>query len=138
MQTLKHKHAYPQRIIDHYSEPMWKSLDGGKFIIQSCCNCGVKRYPPAPVCPDCLSNESEWIEPTGRGEIISWVVFHRQYLDAYPIPYNVVAVKLEEGPIIISNLIGDEPKGTWIGKNVTITIVYDTQDVGLPKVRIGQ
>jgi uncharacterized OB-fold protein len=44
-------------------------------------------------------------------------------LPAYPPPYNVIAVRLAEGPIMISNLEGDAPEGSWIGHIVRLIYV---------------
>jgi hypothetical protein len=49
------------------------------------------------------------------------VIFRKQYFDDHPAPYNVIAVRLEEGPIVVSNLTGTEPDGSWIGTPVTLT-----------------
>ena len=68
--------------------------------------------------------------------ILSWVVFHKEYLDDYKPPYNVVAVQLEEGPITISNLSGPEPSGTWIGKAVEIIYESGADGETLPRVRL--
>jgi uncharacterized OB-fold protein len=57
---------------------------------------------------------------SGRGEILSWTIFHKQYFDDHPTPYNVVAVKLAEGPIFTTNLLGDTPKDSWIGEPVRL------------------
>ncbi len=48
------------------------------------------------------------------------MVFHRKYFDDYPPPYNVVAVELAEGPIVVTNLVGPEPAGSWIGAAVEL------------------
>ena len=63
----------------------------------------------------------DWTEIRGGGEILSWVVFHRQYFDDHPQPYNAIAVRLDEGPIVVSNLVGAEPVGNWIGARVNVT-----------------
>lgn len=60
---------------------------------------------------------------------MSWAVFHRAYLPAYPPPYNVIVVKLDEGPLMVSNLEGTEPVGSWIGQSVKL--VYVTMPDGL-------
>jgi uncharacterized OB-fold protein len=40
---------------------------------------------------------------SGSGRLISWAIFHRKYLDL-PVPYTVVSVALEEGPMLIGNI----------------------------------
>jgi uncharacterized OB-fold protein len=56
-------------------------------------------------------------------------VFHRHYLPAYPPPYNAVAVRLEEGPTMISNLEGAMPGEDSIGR--AVRLVYATMPDGM-------
>jgi uncharacterized OB-fold protein len=105
--------------------PMWESMREGKFSLQSCDDCGHVRYPPAPVCPVCLSEYSSWKPVVGGGTILSWVVFHRQYFNDFPPPYNSVAVRLDEGPIVVTRLLGSVPEGSWIGRRIVLG--YDEQ-----------
>jgi uncharacterized OB-fold protein len=100
--------------------PMWASIDRHRLELQVCDDCGAIRYPPAPVCPKCLSEKATWTAVSGEGTIISWVVFHRKYFDDHPPPYNSTAVELDEGPIIVTQLQGEEPEGSWIGKRVRL------------------
>jgi hypothetical protein len=39
---------------------------------------------------------------------VSWVVYHHAYHDYFAsrLPYNVAVVELEEGPRLISNVVG--------------------------------
>lgn len=62
----------------------------------------------------------EWRPISGKGRIISWTVFHRTYLPAYPSPHLVVAVQLEEGPIIVSNMDHDNVKDLKLDAQVTM------------------
>jgi hypothetical protein len=119
-----------------YDRPMWKSIDAGKWQLQQCDDCGAHRYPPGPICDKCLSMDSTWQELSGRGKVLSWVVFHRQYLPDYNPPYNAVAVQLAEGPIVVTNLVGPEPEGGWIGRDVEICYEADTEDQTIPRVKL--
>jgi hypothetical protein len=118
----------PPPVMGFYDGPMWASIRERSMRLQYCLDCGQTQYPPGPVCPHCLSSNLEWRAVSGRGKIISWVVYHRTYLDAYPEPYNVIAVKLAEGPIIASNLEGPAPDKNWIGEPVRM--VYSTMPDG--------
>jgi uncharacterized protein len=100
--------------------PMWASMKAGKLQLQRCDPCGHFRYPPAPVCPQCLSARATWTAVSGKGTVLSWVVFHKKYFDDHVPPYNSVAVQLEEGPIIVTQLQGPEPEGSWIGETVEL------------------
>lgn len=130
--------ANSQAIISFYDEPMWESIRARGWKLQQCDDCSKFRYPPAPNCPHCLSLRSTWKPLSGRGQILSWVVFHRQYFDNFPTPYNSVAVQLAEGPIIISNLVGEEPEGNWIGRNVELLYADDPTIGTVPRVRLAK
>ena len=108
-------------IMTLYDQPMWESIERHKMALPKCSHCGAFRYPPGPVCAQCHSLDYQWTEISGEGKILSWVVFHKQYFDDHPAPYNAIAVRLAEGPIVVSNLVGAEPEGSWIDQPVTIT-----------------
>jgi uncharacterized OB-fold protein len=61
-----------------------------------------------------------WTPVSGRGVILSWVVFHKQYFDDHVPPYNAVAVQLAEDVIVMSNLVGEQPHGNWINTPVEL------------------
>lgn len=115
--------ANTTRVMEICDRPMWESIEGRRLKLQTCLKCGHVRYPPAPSCPECLSFEYEWRPVSGRGKVLSWVVFRRKYFDDFPPPYNAIAVRLDEGPILVTNLVGPEPDGSWIGAKVELEYV---------------
>jgi uncharacterized OB-fold protein len=125
----------PQRILGLYDRPMWDRLaETGRLHLQCCSACGTWRYPPGPVCQACLSSEADWKPVSGRGELLSWVMFRKGYLPEYPAPYNVIAVRLDEGPTMISNLTEDPEDGAGlIGSRVRLKIVAMGDGVPLPR-----
>lgn len=98
----------PARRAGREDVPFWGFLEDQELRLQQCRDCGRFRYPPAPVCPDCWSEAHTWTPLSGRGVLLSWTRFHRQYFPELPAPYVVVAVQAVEGPILIGNLVGDE------------------------------
>ena len=123
------------RVLGHYDKPMWESIAKRQWALQYCPQSDSFRYPPSPICPDSLSMEYEWRPIKGTGEILSWIVFHRTYFDDHPAPYNTIAVRLDEGPIVISNLIGTKPEGSWIGRRVEV-VYQDRADYVLPQMQL--
>ena len=128
----------PPIVMGLYDRPMWDSIAQRAMRLQKCKQCGTFRYPPGPTCGSCLSVDFEWHAISGKAIIWSWVVFHRQYLEAYPPPYNVISVQLEEGPLMVSNLEGPEPTGSWIGQAVEICYITLNGGVVLPRFRLIQ
>lgn len=55
----------------------------------------------------------QWQPAKGIGTVISYVEFHRQYAEDFPIPYTVALVELAEGPQLLARLAhagDDEPE----------------------------
>lgn len=125
----------PKPVMGLYDKPMWESIVAGAMKLQCCKHCATWLYPPGPACPKCLSREVEWKPIAGKGRIASWVIFHRHYLPAYPPPYNSIAVRLAEGPTVISNLEGAMPEEGCIGREVELVYVTMPDGVVLPRWR---
>ncbi|GIW07701.1 MAG: hypothetical protein KatS3mg060_2506 [Dehalococcoidia bacterium] len=89
--------------------PYWEGARAGVLRLQRCAACRQLLFPPARRCPQCDGDALRWEDLRGRGRIWSWVVFRRQYFPAMPPPYIVVRVRLDEGPLVIANLVGGEP-----------------------------
>jgi uncharacterized OB-fold protein len=85
--------------------PFWSYVEQGELRVQRCTGCKTLRYPPAAVCPECLAAEHEWTALSGQGTVVSWTVFHRAYFPGLPVPYTVVSVRTDEGPLLIGNLV---------------------------------
>lgn len=130
--------ATPARILGLYDGPFWDyMINSRQFRLQRCNACGAFRYPPGPTCHQCVSPAYEWTAVSGEAEILSWVVYHRGYLSQYPAPYNVIAVRLKEGPTMISNLVGTEPEGAWIGSKVRAVLQDMDDGVVLPRFELA-
>jgi len=123
----------PRPVLGPYDAEFWRHVHAQRLCLQRCAHCGAFRYPPGPACADCLSPDARWTPVCGAGTILSWAVFHRTYLPAYPSPYNVIAVRLEEGPILVSNLQGETPPGDWIGRAVRLVYAAMPDGFVLPR-----
>jgi uncharacterized protein len=123
--------------LDTVNRPFWAAAKDGKFMLQFCKDCGDTRYPPGPVCPKCLSSNQDWKQASGRGTLESWVDFHRAYWDGFKgdLPYRVCLVKLEEGPVVVSNLV-DKTDNLRMGQPVKVVFDKVTDDVTLPKFTV--
>lgn len=88
------------------SRPYWDALREGRLMIQRC-GCGHAWLPARAACPSCLAPEPRWVSASGRGTLVSWVVYHVAYHPAYEsrLPYNVALVALDEGPRLLTNIV---------------------------------
>lgn len=125
--------ATPPAVMGLYDIPMWDSIRARRMCLQRCRNCGGWQYPPGPGCVACGSEAQDWTPVCGNAAILSWEIFHRQYLPGYPAPYNVIAVRLAEGPVMISNLVGTPPDASWIGRAVRLVYADMPDGTVLPR-----
>ena len=92
------------------SQPYWDALRDGRLTYQRCRECGHAWLPPRAECPECLAAEWDWVQASGKGRVISWVIYHHAYHEAFKerLPYNVALVELDEGPRLITNIVNPE------------------------------
>ena len=117
--------------INDVNRPFWEGCRRGELLLQRCTHCKRLRYPAALVCPDCLAREAEWQEMSGRGKVFSFVVFHRAYHPAWEgkVPYVVALIELDEGPIMLSNVVAVDNAALEIG--LPVEVEFDVVDASL-------
>jgi uncharacterized OB-fold protein len=120
------------------NKPFWDAARENRLVVQACPACGDTRFPPGPICPKCLNPEQTWKQVSGRGTLESWVDFHRAYWDGYKdsLPYRVCLVRLEEGPLLVSNLVGNSDNAK-LGAAVQVVFEAVTDTVTLPKFTLS-
>jgi uncharacterized OB-fold protein len=105
--------------------PFWEALKRHELSLQKCEDCGTLRYIPAELCPRCQSEHSAWTPVSGKGQVYTYTVIHRGPTPAYQAdaPYVIAHVELDEGPRLISNLVGCAPGEVRIG--MPVEVVYE-------------
>ena len=91
----------PPRYMDPFAREFWDYAQDKEFRMQRCGECAKLRWPASAVCDRCLSPEYAWVPMSGRGKVLSWIVFHRQYFPEYPALHTAISVELDEGPIFV-------------------------------------
>jgi uncharacterized OB-fold protein len=126
--------GHPHPVLDSDNAPFWRGCREHRLLMQRCVRCGTWRFPPRPRCASCLSDVATWEEVSGRGEIVSFTICHPPVLPAYAdrVPYNVIVVRLDEGPHLISNLLDAAPE---VGMPVHITFTTVDDELTLPQFR---
>lgn len=107
----------PLPLITPLTEPFWKAARQHRLLVQRCAACGRFRWPPEIGCFYCGSMESAWTPVSGRASLYSWTVAHPPLLPYFQqrAPWPVVVVQLEEGPRMVSNLVGVPPEEYTFG-----------------------
>lgn len=109
------------------TEAFWQAANEGRYLIRRCKACGEAHYYPRRICPFCQSDDTEWIEGSGRGVIYSYSVMRRA-----PVPYAIAYVTLAEGPTVMTNLIDCDFDSLRIGQAVEVTFAEDEAGQAVP------
>ena len=82
-----------------------------------------------------INKNGEWLKASGWGEVFTFCVYRQSFHPAWAndIPYNVAYVKLEEGPLLMTNIVGCDNKDIYIGMPVEVVFEDITAEVTLPK-----
>jgi uncharacterized OB-fold protein len=94
----------PRRVMDPFAKEFWEYAAKKELRMQKCSSCSKLRWPASAICDACLAPEYEWTQISGKGKVLSWIVFHRQYFPEWPAPHPAVAVELDEGPIFVCTM----------------------------------
>ncbi len=102
-------------------EQFYEFLKVQKLMAARCLKCGKIHLPPRPLCDNCLSQEFEWVEISGKGKLLTYTIISvaPQQFQALT-PYAVGIVQLENGlkiPGMIQNLKQNQLK---IGMELTL------------------
>ncbi len=94
-------------------------LAQGAFEIPRCRECGKHHFFPRVICPFCGSDDLKWAAPSGYGRVYSTSVVRGK------ATHNVCLVDLDEGPRLMSRVVGIEPDAVRIGARVKAQITQE-------------
>jgi uncharacterized protein len=107
------------------TRPFWEAAAAGRLVIKRCTACGRPHHYPRTICPFCWSDQTEWVQASGRGTIYSFSVMRR-----VSIPYAIAYVSLDEGVTMMTNIVGCDLEAIHIGQPVRV--VFRPTDGGPP------
>ncbi|MCP4007597.1 MAG: Zn-ribbon domain-containing OB-fold protein [bacterium] len=122
----------PQPQPDALTKAYWEACRRGSLEVSACEDCGHLFLPPGPCCPQCWSMQLGVRPVSGRGHVFSFTIYRRTYHPGMPEPYVVALVQLDEGPRLISNIVGCEPEEVSVDMPVRVRF-EDVGDFKLPR-----
>ena len=98
----------PLPFITESSRPFWDAARKGRIVLPKCRSCGALRTYFEPWCNRCGHEGADWAPITPTGHIWANCRFHKEYFQGFTleIPYNVAIVELDDGPRLITNIVG--------------------------------
>ena len=132
---LKESRQLP--IPDEDTLVFWEGCRRRRLLIQQCDDCQAFRFPPSPMCPQCLSSMATWREDPGQGEVVTFCVYHSELAGPgwrSKLPYVVAVIDLSQSGVkMLANLIVADPHLVCIGLKVRLGFETIDDRITLPQ-----
>lgn len=114
----------------------WEGTQAGELRIQRCQDCEGAYFPPRPFCPRCSSRNVAVEVASGRATLYSYVIHHRE-MPGFTPPYAIAVVELEEGPRMMTNIVGCEqtPEALVLDMPLEVTFEQVGEAISVPLFR---
>ncbi|GAA3007751.1 Zn-ribbon domain-containing OB-fold protein [Microbacterium aurantiacum] len=122
-------------VVESDSRPFWDGVrDAGVFRIVRCRACDQVHHYPRPFCPQCWSDDVEWVDASGAATLYTYSTVYMNDLPPFrdELPYVAAVVELAEGPRVMTRLIDCTPDELRIGMPLTMTTRALTDDITVP------
>lgn len=131
------KPTKPVPIVNEWARPFWDAARENKLKIQQCRDCGKHVFYPRMSCPECFSEDMDWVECSGRGTVYSFTVVESNPPSAFiqDLPYVIAVIRLEEGVQMLSNIVEWEPGALRCDMPVQVTFDKLNDEFTLPKFK---
>ncbi|MGB2693698.1 MAG: Zn-ribbon domain-containing OB-fold protein [Dehalococcoidia bacterium] len=119
------------------TKPFWEATKRHKLVLQRCAACQQYVFYPRPFCPACGSSDLAWTDVSGKGTVYSYTVARRPTSRAFEadVPYVIAIVELDEGPRMLSNVVGCAPEDVRCGMAVVAEYEDASDEITLVKFR---
>ncbi len=106
------------------SVPMlWRRIKNVYNLVgRHCRTCNTKYFPPIPLCPKCR-RKTDFVETqfSGLGKIYSYTIIHDPPAGFKDLaPYVMALVRLDEGPLVLSQIVDADHDQIKIGMSVQV------------------
>ena len=123
------------------SDVFWAKAKKHELWIQKCLNCNKPFFYPRMNCPNCLSDNLEWFKTSGLGTLYSYMINHRPVPGfEEDAPYAIAIVQLDEGPRMMTNIVGIENTPENLILDMKLEVVFEDIDdeIAIPKWKPAQ
>jgi hypothetical protein len=130
--------AHPAPAADNETRAYWEGCARGELVLQRCTRCGSVQHRPRALCIACgLEAGIEHFVASGRGSVYSFTITHQNQAPGFreAVPYVLAYVDLEEGPRLLTNVVGCAPADVRIGLPVQVEFAKTEGEFPVPVFR---
>ena len=108
----------PKPWITAISRAYWDGIESGVLTIQRCDGCQHLHHPPVARCGRCDSWNFSYPEMSGNGVVYGFGIVRHPVMEFNPDSFAAAVVELDEGPRVLSTIVGCEFGQITIGMPV--------------------
>ncbi len=94
-------------------------------------------FYPRDISPITFSRNTTWVQASGKATLYTYAIVHRAPHPGFvgDVPFVTAMVELEEGPIMPTNIVMDDPTPEKLQIGMALEVVFEdiTDDISLPK-----
>ena len=128
MATINEDRKISDPAVNPGDEPYFAAAAEGKLLVKTCKACGQVHHYPRALCPFCWSTDVEWTQATGAGKIYTFSVTRR----GGGAPFCIAYVTLDEGPAMMTNIVGTDLDTIRIGQRVKVVFRQSENGTSIP------
>lgn len=112
----------PHGVTTPLTDVYWQAAEQGRLLLQRCTACGHLQHYPRTLCSSCWCDDLTWVDASGRGRVATATVVHMPGHPAWQseTPYVLALVELDEGPRLMTNVVGVAPDSVTVGDRVRL------------------
>lgn len=123
------------------TQEFWDATTRQTLLLRRCDACAAVIWYPRAFCPMCQSMETSWFASSGRGSVYSFSITRKgSGAWAAAAPYVIAYVELEEGPRVLTNIVGCAVDEVHVGMAVTVAfdpVIDETGTETMAMYRFG-
>jgi uncharacterized OB-fold protein len=107
---------------DWETRAFWEGCGRGELVLQRCRHCDRVQHRPRAICAGCLSGDIEHFVASGCGTVYTFTIVHQNQMSGFreACPYVLAYVALDEGPQLMTHVVGCDPEAVSIGMEVEV------------------
>ena len=121
------------------SDVYWQKAKDHELWLRNCNDCGNAYFYPRDISPCCFSRNTDWRQASGKATLYTYAIVHRAPHMGFvgDVPFVTAMVELEEGPIMPTNIVIDDPTPENLQIGMALEVVFEdiTDDIALPKFK---
>ncbi|MEM7336999.1 MAG: Zn-ribbon domain-containing OB-fold protein [Actinomycetota bacterium] len=124
--------SHPQPSASWETRGWWEGAGRNEIVLQHCPLCGVYQHKPRALCVACLGSEVNYVVASGLGTVHTYTVTYQNQAKGFAeaCPYVMAYVELDEGPRVLTNIVGCDPETVSIGMRVQADFAHADRDDG--------